>query len=120
MKKKYLKYSLVGFLAVSLLSGCDFLDCNESQFYSEEDIITNYDRTRNLATHVYSFLPNGFCNLDGAMQDAGTDDAVHVYMTSDVQRFVDGTWSANRTIDDVWGHYYEGIRAANLYLEVAV
>lgn len=118
MKKIILQYCLVGLLAGSL-TGCDFIDCDESSDYKKEDILTSYNRTKQLATYVYSFLPNGFCNIDGAMLDAAADDAVHVYKTSQIQRFVDGTWSANSVVDDVWSHYYEGIRAANLYLKEA-
>lgn len=118
MKKIILQYCLVGLLAGSL-TGCDFIDCDESSDYTKENILTSYNRTKQLATYVYSFLPNGFCNIDGAMLDAASDDAVHVYKTSQIQRFVDGTWSANSVVDDVWSHYYEGIRAANLYLKEA-
>lgn len=119
MKKTLLHYCLLGTLCLSTLTGCDFLDCDETSVYTIEDITSSYDRTKNLATHVYSFLPDGFCNIDGAMQDAGTDDAVHVYQTSDVQRFVNGTWGANAVVDDRWTHYYQGIRAANVFLEEA-
>ncbi len=119
MKKTLLHYCLLGTLCLSTLAGCDFLDCDETSVYTIEDITSSYDRTKNLATHVYSFLPDGFCNVDGAMQDAGTDDAVHVYQTSDVQRFVNGTWGANAVVDDRWSHYYQGIRAANVFLKEA-
>lgn len=118
MKNMKLKYLLFGLLMFSL-AGCDFLNCDESSDYEKEDIFQSYNRTKQMVTHVYSYLPNGFCNISGAMHEAGTDDAVHVYGTSTIQRFVDGTWSANHTVDDVWSHYYAGIRAANLYLKEA-
>ena len=51
------------------------------------------------------------------MLDAATDDAVHIYETSDIQRFVNGTWSANYTVDDKFSTYYNGIHDANFYLE---
>lgn len=115
MIKMKLKYIIFG-LFVCLLASCDFMDCDESSDYAEGDIFTSYNRTKQMVTHIYSFLPNGFCNIDGAMHEAATDDAVHVYGTSKIQRFVDGTWSPNRTVDEVWSKYYEGIRSANLYL----
>lgn len=113
-----IKYYLLVILGFSL-SGCNFLDCDESTDYKKEDIFSSYERTKKMVTHIYSFLPQGFCNIDGAMHEAGTDDAVHVYLTSNVQRFVDGTWGGNAVVDDMWKHYYEGIRAANLYLKEA-
>ncbi len=95
------------------LSGCDFLNCDESSIYTKDEILESYERTKQLVTNVYSYLPNGFCNIGGAMQDAATDDAVHVYRTSVLYRFIDGTWGPDHTVDDVWSTYYEGIRAAN-------
>lgn len=118
MKKIRLIYCLAGMFLCSLGS-CDFIDCDESSDYNKEDIFTSYNRTKQMVTHIYSFLPNGFCTVDGAMHEAATDDAVHVYKTSQIQRFVDGTWGANSLADDVWSRYYEGIRAANLYLKEA-
>lgn len=118
MKKMILKYGLLCFLTFSF-TGCDFMDCDESSDYAKEDIFQSYNRTKQMVTHVYSFLPNGFCNISGAMHEAGTDDAVHVYKSSGIQRFVDGTWSPNSTVDDMWSNYYNGIRAANLYLKEA-
>lgn len=118
MKKIKLKYCLVGLLLCSL-TGCDFIDCDESSDYGKEDILTSYNRTKQMVTNIYSYLPQGFCNIDGAMQEAATDDAVHVYQWSSIQRFVNGTWGANSLVDDVWSRYYEGIRAANLYLKEA-
>ena len=78
------------------------------------------DRVKQLATQVYSYLPHDFCNTSGAMQDAATDDAIHVYESSGIQRFVNGTWSANYTVDDVFSHYYMAVHDANFYLENCV
>ena len=74
------------------------------------------DRVKQLATQVYSYLPHDFCNTSGAMQDAATDDAIHVYESSAIQRFVNGTWSANYTVNDVFGTYYNAIHDATSIL----
>ena len=104
---------------VLLLESCNFMDISESDYYSKEQIIENIGRVRQLATQVYSYMPHDFMNTAGAMQDAATDDAIHVYETN-IQRFVNGTWSANYTIDDVFGYYYNAIHDANFYLENCV
>ena len=104
-------------LSLSLFTACDFMDCDESDNYSLEQIEESYARVKQFVTNVYSYLPSNFCNLDGAMQDAATDDAIHVYESSDIQRFVNGTWSANYTVDDKYAHYYNGIHDANFFLE---
>jgi len=110
------KYLII-FLSLFLFAACDFMDCNESDYYSKEQIQGSYARVKQFVTNVYSYLPQDFCSIDGAMQDAATDDAIHVYKTSNVQRFVNGTWSANTTIDDKFSNYYSGIHDANFYLE---
>lgn len=120
-------------LAAGSLAGCDFMDCDESSDYSKEDIFNSYGRSKNMVSNIYSYLPHDFgdmgtgttlastatdADLTGdAMLDAATDDAIHIYKTDDIWRFVDGTWSAVRTVDDVWERYYTAIRSANLYLK---
>lgn len=106
-------------LSVCVLGGCDFMDCDESNDYQKEDIFTSFERSKKMVTNIYSYLPHDFCNTADAMQDAATDDAVHVYKSSAIHYFVNGTWSANRLVDDVWSGYYTAIRAANLYLKEA-
>lgn len=119
---KYLKIKHIALLlavaSAPLYTACDFMDCSESDYYSKQQILDNMDRVKQLATQVYSYLPHDFCNTaGGAMQDAATDDAIHVYDASTIQRFVNGTWSANYTVNDVFSNYYNAIRDANFYLE---
>lgn len=131
---KLMKFrNIMLFLAVGSLAGCDFMDCDESSDYSKEDIFNSYARSKNMVTNIYSYLPHDFGNMGtsnavataatnadltgDAMLDAATDDAIHIYKTDAIWRFVDGTWSAVRTVDDVWEDYYTAIRSANLYLK---
>ena len=116
MRMINLKYSFIALFAF-IMTGCDFMDCDESSDYTKEDIAVSYQRSKQIMNNVYRFLPNGFCNIDGAISESATDDAVHVYKNSNIQRFVDGTWSPDHTVDDQWSNYYEGIRAANIYLK---
>lgn len=104
-------------LALGVLTGCDFMDCDESSDYSKEQIFESFERSKRMVTDIYSYLPHDFCNTADAMLDAATDDAVHVYKSSNIWYFVNGVWSANRTVDDVWEKYYTAIRSANLYLK---
>ncbi|WP_294626987.1 RagB/SusD family nutrient uptake outer membrane protein [uncultured Bacteroides sp.] len=121
---KHFKFKHIALLlavaSVPLYTACDFMDCSESDYYSKQQILDNMDRVKQLATQVYSYLPQDFCNTSGAMLDAATDDAVHVYESSAIQRFINGTWSANYTIDDVFANYYKAIHDANFYLENCV
>ena len=121
---KYFKIKHIALLlavtSAPLYTACDFMDCSETDYYSKQQILDNMDRVKQLATQVYSYLPHDFCNTSGAMQDAATDDAIHVYESSAIQRFVNGTWSANYTVNDVFGTYYNAIHDANFYLENCV
>lgn len=108
---------LVLLLSLFTFTGCDFMDCDESDNYTKQDLTDSHNRVKQLVTNIYGYLKADFCSIDGAMQDAATDDAVHVYTSSDIYRFVNGTWSPNNTVDDQWENYYNGIRAANFYLK---
>lgn len=112
---------LLSLASAPVFTACeDFLDTSESDYYTQKEILDNMDRVKQLATQVYSYLPHDFCNTSGAMQDAATDDAIHIYEISGIQRFVNGAWSANYTVDEVFGWYYQAIHDANFYLENCV
>lgn len=116
----YIKYiSAALLLSFTALQGCGYFDVDESYDYDKEGIFSSYTRAKQMVTNIYSYLPSDFCQTEGGMLDAATDDAVHIYTNSKLNRMNNGTWSPSHTVNDVWGHYYEGIRAANLYLAEA-
>lgn len=114
---KFNKISIL-LLSAGLLTttSCDFMDCDESDNYTLQEIQGSYNRVKQFVTSIYGYLPSDFCNTHGAMLDAATDDAIHVYESSAIQRFVNGTWSANYTVDDKFAYYYNAIHDANYYL----
>jgi len=115
-----IKKSVLLLTATTLLfAACDFMDISEADYYTKEQIINNMDRVKQLTTQVYSYLPQDFNNTSSAMQDGATDDAIHVYDTN-IQRFVNGTWSANYTVDDQFSKYYQAVHDANFYLDNCV
>lgn len=109
-------YSLTLLIAL-LTCSCDYLDYDETSGYDKDDMFIYFERTKGMLTNVYSYLPSDFGSIDGAMRDAASDDADYVWSTSSIHRFNDGGWSAIDPLDDQWSHFYEGIRAANLFLE---
>ena len=112
MKAKYL------FLAISfsLVSSCNYLDFDEtSGLRTKEDIYRYFDNTKSMLTHIYSYMPQDFGSLDGAMRDCASDDAEYAYIGAAVQDFNNGNWSSLNTHDNAWG-LYNAIRAANGFL----
>lgn len=114
---KFLKNIFTIIVPAVLMTSCDFLDCNESDYRDLASIQESFQTVKKFTTNIYGYLPSDFCSIDGAMLDAATDDAIHVYEKSDIQRFVDGTWAPNHVVNDVFAHYYDGIHDANFYLE---
>jgi hypothetical protein len=100
-----------------LITACDFLDFDESIGKSKDYYYAYYNETEKLATHIYSFLPTEYDAIDGALRESATDNATYVWKNSNIQRFVNGSWSPILTVDDRWSSYYTGIRAANSFLE---
>ena len=119
MIKNKIKYTCFILLTLSMF-GCDFLNTDESSDYSKEDVYQSMERNKRAVNHIYSFLPHDFMGTGGGMSDAATDNAVHLYEEAKILRFVNGTWSPNYLVDDVWSTYYSAIRSANLYLKESV
>lgn len=115
-----MKFNKIAILLLSAglltTTSCDFMDCDESDNYTLQEIQGSYNRIKQFVTSIYGYLPSDFCNTHGAMLDAATDDAIHVYESSAIQRIVNGTWSANYTVDDKFAYYYNAIHDANYYL----
>lgn len=115
-----MKFNKIAILLLSAdlltTTSCDFMDCDESDNYTLQEIQGSYNRVKQFVTSIYGYLPSDFCNTHGAMLDATTDDAIHVYESSAIQRIVNGTRSANYTVDDKFAYYYNAIHDANYYL----
>lgn len=115
-----MKFNKIAILLLSAdlltTTSCDFMDCDESDNYTLQEIQGSYNRVKQFVTSIYGYLPSDFCNTHGAMLDATIDDAIHVYESSAIQRIVNGTWSANYTVDDKFAYYYNAIHDANYYL----
>lgn len=115
-----MKFNKIAILLLSAglltTTSCDFMDCDESDNYTLQEIQGSYNRVKQFVTSIYGYLPSDLCNMHGAMVDAATDDAIHVYESSAIQRIVNGTWSANYTVDDKFAYYYNAIHDANYYL----
>ena len=103
-------------LASAALASCDFLDFDETNgLKTKEDMYKYFGTTESMLTHVYSYMPQDFGTIDGAMRDCASDDAEYGNTAGLVQNFNNGSWSPIKVADDAWG-LYKGIRAANSFL----
>ncbi len=114
--KKNIKLFVIAVLG-SLFTSCSFLSLDESVYTTKEYQFAYFDGVKKVCTNVYSYLESGFFAVEGTMRECATDDAVYAWEKGGIKIYYDGTWSPINLIDDKWGHYYNGIAAANYFLE---
>ncbi len=111
MKKK-----IIALVALVSVAACDFLKFDEtSGIYTHEAVYKYYENTKKALTYIYTFVPQDFGTIGGAMRDCACDDAEFADPGAGIQSFNDGTWSAIKTYDTAWD-LYTGIRAANDFI----
>lgn len=118
MKIKY----LLMILSVPVLMGsCVDLDYNEVSTYDEEwTLHSRVNGVQKLVTTVYSYLDYDYGDkYGGAMRASATDESEYAWSTSSIHTFYNGAWSAINHNSSTWSDAYNGIRAANLFLEKA-
>lgn len=112
-----IKHRILAYTAIVLLASCNYLDYDEtSGLNTREDIYRYFDKTKQMLTHVYTYMPQDFGIIDGAMRDCASDDAEFGATGGKIQDMTNGNWSALQIRDDQW-NLYEGIRAANEFLQ---
>ena len=126
MMKKILYF----FLAIGLVSfyACDDImdpETGEGNL-TEDQVIYDYNNARQTLYALYSFLPNGFNEIDsdsdanntnGALLASASDEAEFTLQSATVQRFNNGSWNAVSNPDPAWRNNYKGIYNVNLFLQ---
>ena len=108
-------YILV-FLSALCLGACVDLDRELITDLSEKQIITSYDFTLNRVNSLYTDMPSGYLQMDGALPASASDEAEHTLETSNIQKLNNGSWNAVDNPDNLWSTFYRGIRKANQFL----
>jgi starch-binding outer membrane protein, SusD/RagB family len=116
IRVKSMRSIFITIVLIPLLWSCEFLNYGELDQYTEDYIFTYIDQAKAVLTNIYSYLPNDFAPIDGAMRASASDDAEHVWDISDIQKFNDGSWNSTVTVDAQWNNMYTAIRAANVFL----
>jgi hypothetical protein len=112
------------FRNIIILTGCSFfLSCSdflEQQIdtnYTDDNFITSgYSTLKEFGMQSYSFL-HGLTNYDGNALLAASCDEADFSRPSQMQYFNLGAWGPFNNPDNVFAHYYKGIRHINLFLE---
>lgn len=112
------KYLILFAGCTLLMAACsDFLELDESVYQTTKYQFSTFDRVKQSATNVYSYVQEGLLDVEGTMIDAATDDAVYAWSTGGIKRFYDGSWNGTNLIDDRWASLYSAIAAANYFLD---
>ena len=107
-------------IAVLLLSSCNpILDREMILTMTEKQALESYDVAQKRVNGLYTYLPNGFSPVGGAMMAAASDEAEYSVASSSVHMFNNGSWNPLNNPDNVWTYYYQGIRQATLFLGTA-
>ncbi len=115
--KRYFCITLVAIIFSSFYA-CkkDYLNVRDiNTDVTMDELYAKYSYVQQAVWHIYSYLPNGF--PDELNMEAATDNAEATNPGANSQDFNNGIWNQYNNPYDVWDHYFEGIREANLYLE---
>ncbi len=98
------------------LSSCENLDRELITDITPQQATKSYDYSLYRVTSLYTDIPAGYLQIDGAMTASATDEAEHTLETSNVQKLNNGSWNAIDNPDNLWANFYRGIRKANQFL----
>jgi len=115
MKRHY--FILFAVCLMISVSSCNYLDTKIDTQITPEILNADYSKLANLGYAPYTYIRNGFYLMDNNIPAAMSDEAEQTASTSNVQLFNDGSWNAYNNPDNPYSYYYQGIRAANFFLE---
>ena len=113
MKKRIT--NLFFLITFTVISSCNFLQYDESSHYEKEDIFIYFSRSKNFLTNCYSYMPDVYGTVGGAMRSAACDEAIFIDRTSAIQGFNNGAWSPLYLLDSKWD-LFTVIRQINIFL----
>ena len=109
------KYTI--YLAAALtLSGCDFLDFDESSGKVQEEAYGYFDNVKALGNAAYRSLPIDFGAIGGAFRESATDNSMYRWDNNAIYDIYNNVWSPLNLIDDQWEKYYSVIHDINHFL----
>lgn len=113
----YMKIIFTIFVAAVSLSGCNYLDFDESEGKTKEEVYSYFDNITRMTSAVYRRVPVDYGVIGGALREAATDNAVYTWDNNAVYQIYSDAWSPIRLVDNQWSSFYEVIHDANSFLE---
>lgn len=119
---KYIfKYKLLSLVLIAIgVVSCedDFLDTKLDTHKTPEAAETDRGTLWTFANAFYAPMTYGFSVIDGNLFAAASDEAQQTLSAANITYFNNGTINENvNPISNLYKNYYEGIRAANFYIE---
>ncbi len=116
--RTYIQCILTGLILLTG-SGCrkEFLDTKIDLAQTQDLLNTNFSTLLSFANAPYVYVRNEYSLIDGNLFAAASDEAVHTSPGANVRLFNNGSWNAFNNPDNYYTGYYQGIRAANYFLE---
>ena len=115
--KSMKKHLIILSALITSIASCkkDYLKVNDvNAFVTPDQLYSNYNYAQQAVWNIYSYLPDGFANLD---YEAITDNAAATNVTDASKVFNTGAWNQYNNPDSSWKRDFNGIRQANLYLQ---
>lgn len=121
IKSKYIILGTTVFLLLGA-TGCQksFLNDKIDTYATPSTIITDRSTLYTFANEFYTSLPYGYSSLDGNLFAAASDEAQQTVAGGNTLYFNQGVLSPTITPDNQYKTLYEGIRAANFYLNYSM
>lgn len=112
---------IASFLLLATGAGCskDFLDTKIDLSQTQDVLNTNFSSLVSFANAPYVYMRNEYSMIDGNLFAAASDEAVHTSPGANVRQFNNGSWNAFNNPDNYYTGYYQGIRAANYFLDIS-
>jgi starch-binding outer membrane protein, SusD/RagB family len=109
---------LSGFLFLIAVSCQNFLEPYPRGYYTDEDIWFYPGNVEGLINRCYDLMPDNYDNIEGAVLDGATDNAVITSTLNPIQRLATGSLITGQDpFRAMWNRNYQGIYLVNLFLE---
>lgn len=113
MKKVYISLML---LAALFLNSCDYLDKEPDDQLTLESVFTKRETTEKFLYNVYSYMPEEWNQHDNNPWNGACDEGDYVYVRG-VANINNGSWEPSNVPYNKWNTYYQGIRAATIFMQ---